>query len=115
MIRTRGWKAVTAALCVLTLTATAAACSSKDNDSSSSNAPGVTADTIKIGVGVADLDGLIAQGMALPPSLTTSKLAQRVTTGTPLAASTAARSSPSSSPGIRSSRPRRRSSAPTPP
>ena len=80
MIRTRGWKAVTAALCVLTLTATAAACSSKDNDSSSSNAPGVTADTIKIGVGVADLDGLIAQGMALPPSLTTSKLAQRVTT-----------------------------------
>jgi hypothetical protein len=85
MVRMRGWKAVAAVLCVFTLTATAAACSSGKSTSSGTTQPnsasdiGVTADTIKIGVGVADLDGLRAQGISLAAALTTQNLSKRVT------------------------------------
>jgi hypothetical protein len=40
---------------------------------------GVTATTIKIGVGVADLDGLRAAGISLPAALTTKNLSTRIT------------------------------------
>ncbi len=40
---------------------------------------GITADTIKIGVGVSDLDGLRAAGLSLPAALTTDNLSTRVT------------------------------------
>jgi hypothetical protein len=66
----------------------AAACSSDDEGSSSDTTEaqeltasdiGVTAETIKIGVGVADLDGLRASGISLPAALTTANLSKRVT------------------------------------
>ncbi len=67
----------------------AAACSSDDGGGDSSatteaqeltaSDTGVTADTIKIGVGVADLDGLRAAGISLPAALTTANLATRMT------------------------------------
>ena len=40
---------------------------------------GVTADTIRIGVGVSDLDGLRASGISLPEALTTDNLSTRIT------------------------------------
>jgi ABC-type branched-subunit amino acid transport system substrate-binding protein len=40
---------------------------------------GVTADTIRIGVAVSDLDGLRAGGISLPAALTTTNLSMRVT------------------------------------
>jgi len=67
----------------------AAACSSGDGGGGSSattqaaertaSETGVTADTIKIGVGVADLDGLRAAGISLPAALTTANLSTRMT------------------------------------
>jgi hypothetical protein len=64
----------------------AAACSSSGDGGESSEPAeptatdvGVTADTISIGVGVADLDGLRAAGLSLPPALTTENLSSRVT------------------------------------
>ncbi len=67
----------------------AGACSSSDGDGDSSvttvveertaSAPGVTADTIRIGLGVSDLDGLRAAGISLPAALTTRNMSSRVT------------------------------------
>lgn len=83
--RKRGLKTIAAVFGVLTLTV-GAACSSGGSSGGSSNDTvansasdvGVTADTVKIGVGVADLDGLRAQGISLAPALTTQNLAKRV-------------------------------------
>ena len=64
-----------------------AACSSDDGGSTTTtvaeertaSAIGVTADTIKIGLGVSDLDGLRAAGISLPAALTTRNMSMRVT------------------------------------
>lgn len=69
----------------------AAACGGSDSDGGGDSATtqadeertasdtGVTADTIKIGVGVSDLDGLRAAGISLPAALTTKNLSTRIT------------------------------------
>lgn len=86
----RPWRTLTAVGVALVLLL--AACSS-DDDSGDDNGDGggseteertasdtgVTADTIQIGVGVADLDGLRAGGISLPDALTTDNLSSRVT------------------------------------
>ncbi|HUW15659.1 MAG TPA: hypothetical protein VMW94_01160, partial [Actinomycetes bacterium] len=81
------WRALVALVMAFGLVA--AACSSDDDGGGSSSTTeaqeltasdtGVTADTIKIGVGVADLDGLRASGISLPAALTTANLATRMT------------------------------------
>jgi len=73
---------------LMTLGLVAAACSSGDgggDESATTQASertaseiGVTVDTIKIGVGVADLDGLRAAGISLPAGLTTANLSNRM-------------------------------------
>ncbi len=67
----------------------AGACSSDDGGGDSASTTeaqertasdvGVTADTIKIGLGVSDLDGLRAGGISLPAALTTRNMSIRVT------------------------------------
>lgn len=82
MARARGWKAIAAITCALMLTATAAACSSSSDSgggTSGGNTTGVTATSIKVGVAVADLDGLRAQGFPLGAALTTKNLSTRLT------------------------------------
>ncbi|MEX1218137.1 MAG: hypothetical protein WEA11_06445 [Acidimicrobiales bacterium] len=85
MARGRGWKALVALFCALTLTATAAACSSDSGSSGGggSGSDGVTTGiegtVVKIGVAVADLDGLRASGFTLAPALTTPNLSKRIT------------------------------------
>ena len=83
MARTRLGTTLVAVLCAFGLTIAAAACSSdsKSSDSGPNTASdvGVSADTIKIGVGVADLDGLRASGLQLAPVLTNKTLSKRVT------------------------------------
>lgn len=84
----RGWKAFAAVVCALALTASAAACSSDSSSSggssggsgSNGDTTGISGTTIKIGVAVADLDGLRASGFALAPALTTKNLSKRFTT-----------------------------------
>ena len=82
------WRALVALVMALGLIA--AACSSDDDGGGDSSATteaqeltasdtGVTADSIKIGVGVADLDGLRAAGISLPAALTTANLSTRMT------------------------------------
>ena len=68
--------------CAMLLTAGAAACGSSTGGDSSGDGgttTGVTDTTIKIGIGVSDLDGLRAAGMALAPALTTQNLSKRLT------------------------------------
>lgn len=68
------------AACAIALLATA--CSSgggSGGDQSSQTSPGVTETEIRIGVAVADLDGLRASGLALAPALTTENLSKRIT------------------------------------
>lgn len=79
MARSRTWTAAIAVVCAFTLLA--AACSSSDSGSSGGggDTTGVTDTAIRIGVAVADLDGLRAAGMALAPALTTGNLSKRVT------------------------------------
>lgn len=79
MARARGWKAVASIACALTLALTAAACSSSSDESGGGNATGVTDTTIKVGVAVADLDGLRTSGFQLAAALTTQNLSKRVT------------------------------------
>lgn len=80
MTRARGWKAVASIVCALTLVTTVAACSSSDDGGSSGgNTTGVTDTTIKVGVGVSDLDGLRAAGFQLAAALTTQNLSKRIT------------------------------------
>ena len=80
MVRARGTKAIIAVVCAFTFAVSAAACSSSSSDSGKATASdvGVSETAIKIGVGVSDLDGLRAQGLALAPGLTTGNLAKRV-------------------------------------
>ena len=87
MSRARGLKAVAAVVCALALTATAAACGGSSSSGGSSggsgsngDTTGISGNTIKIGVAVADLDGLRASGFSLAPALTTKNLSKRVTT-----------------------------------
>ncbi|MCE2807935.1 MAG: hypothetical protein LW869_05795 [Actinobacteria bacterium] len=87
MSRARGWKAFAAVVCALALTATAAACGGSSSSGGSSggsgsngDTTGISGNTIKIGVAVADLDGLRASGFSLAPALTTKNLSKRVTT-----------------------------------
>lgn len=78
-MRTRPIGTAVAAL-VCTLALVLAACSSgSSSENSNATSPGVTADTIKIGVAVSDLDGLRASGISLAPALTTGNLSKRVT------------------------------------
>jgi hypothetical protein len=86
MSRARGWTALAAVVCALALTATAAACgggSSSDGSSggsgSNGDTTGISGNTVKIGVAVADLDGLRASGFSLAPALTTNNLSKRFT------------------------------------
>ena len=77
MTRARSFKALIAMLCAVTLVA--AACSSDGGGANSASDVGVTETTIKIGVGVSDLDGLRASGFSLPAALTTGNLSKRIT------------------------------------
>ena len=77
-MRTRPIGTAVAAL-VCTLALVLAACSSSSDSNSNATSPGVTADTIKIGLAVSDLDGLRASGISLAPALTTTNLAKRIT------------------------------------
>lgn len=82
MRRSSTVRALGAIACAMLLTVGIAACSSSSESGSSGgggNSTGVTDTTIKIGVGVSDLDGLRAAGMALAPALTTQNLSKRVT------------------------------------
>ena len=77
-MRTRPIGTAVAAL-VCTLALVLAACSSSSDSNSNATSPGVTADTIKIGLAVSDLDGLRASGISLAPALTTGNLSKRIT------------------------------------
>ena len=82
MRRSSTVRALGAIACAMLLTVGIAACSSSSESGSSGGGgttTGVTDTTIKIGVGVSDLDGLRAAGMALAPALTTQNLSKRVT------------------------------------
>lgn len=83
MITSHRRKGLLALLLAVVLVAAACGGSDSGSDTSSTEARtasdvGVTADTIKIGVGVSDLDGLRASGFSLPATLTTDTLAKRV-------------------------------------
>ena len=81
-----GWRAVTALVCALALTLTAAACSSgsssgggSNNSGSNGDTTGINGQTIKVGLAVADLDGLRASGIQLAAAMTTPNLSKRIT------------------------------------
>lgn len=75
----RNWKTLAiAAVCSLSLLAAACSSGGSSNESSQTS-PGVTETEIKIGLAVADLDGLRASGISLAPALTTGNLSKRIT------------------------------------
>ncbi len=85
MRQARGWRAAAALICALALSAAAIGCSSSSDSGGSSNSgsngdtTGISGTTIKVGVAVADLDGLRASGIQLAAAMTTQNLSKRVT------------------------------------